>query len=326
MANILADRVLESSVSAGTGVFTLVGPVLGFRAFSAVCAVTDTMPYYIEAVDTVGRPTGEWEYGLGTYSAANQLTRTTVRGSSNAGLTVAFAAGTKLVGLGIAAPNSTATRLEWRDALSVYSKAEVDALIAASIVPSASETEQGKVERLTTSEARAGTDTTRYHSAATLKAAQIQLGTAVIASGTSIDFTDIPAWAKRVTVLFSALSTNGSSPPIAQLGAGSIQAFGYSFSGADVNGSNSCGVASNGNGFALGGRYLPGAASILSGLLQITKVTGNTWAVFGCAQNTGVAYFGGGTVALSGDLDRIRFTTVAGTDSFDAGTVNISWE
>jgi len=128
MPNILADRVLESSVSAGTGVFTLAGAVLGFRAFSAVCAVTDTMPYYIEAVDSLGRPTGEWEYGLGTYSAANQLTRTTIRGSSNAGLAVAFSAGTKLVGLGIAAPNSTATRLEWRDALSVYSVAQVNEL------------------------------------------------------------------------------------------------------------------------------------------------------------------------------------------------------
>lgn len=161
MPNILADRVLESSVSAGTGVFTLAGAVLGFRAFSAVCAVTDTMPYYIEAVDALGRPTGEWEFGLGTYTAANQLTRTTVRGSSNAGLAVAFGAGTKLVGLGIAAPNSTATRLEWRDALSVYSRAEVDALITASLTPAASTTVAGKVELATNTEAQTGTDATR---------------------------------------------------------------------------------------------------------------------------------------------------------------------
>ncbi|MGV3727734.1 hypothetical protein [Hydrogenophaga sp.] len=117
MAHVIADRVLESSITAGTGVFTLAGAVLGFRAFTAVCAVADTVPYYIEAVDDVGRPTGEYEYGLGTYSAANQLTRTTVRGSSNGGLAVSFAAGTKLVGLGIPAPNSAATRLEWRNSL-----------------------------------------------------------------------------------------------------------------------------------------------------------------------------------------------------------------
>jgi hypothetical protein len=117
MAHVITDRVLEASVSAGAGPFTLAGAVLGFQAFSAVCAVTDTVPYYIEAVDEVGRPTGDYEFGLGTYSAANQLTRTTVRGSSNGGLAVAFAAGTKLVGLGVPAPNSADTRLEWRNAL-----------------------------------------------------------------------------------------------------------------------------------------------------------------------------------------------------------------
>lgn len=117
MTHVVADRVLEASTSSGTGPFTLAGAVLGFRAFTAVCAVSDTVPYYIEAVDDIGRPTGEFEYGLGTYSAANQLTRTTVRGSSNGGLAVSFAAGTKLVGLGIPAPNSSSTRLEWRNSL-----------------------------------------------------------------------------------------------------------------------------------------------------------------------------------------------------------------
>lgn len=117
MANILADRVLESSTSSGTGPFTMAGAVLGFRAFSAVCAVSDTVPYYIEAVDDQGRPTGDWEFGLGTYSASNQLTRTTVRGSSNGGLAVSFPAGTKLVGLGVPAPNTAPTRAEWRTAL-----------------------------------------------------------------------------------------------------------------------------------------------------------------------------------------------------------------
>lgn len=117
MSHVLADRVLEASTSAGAGPFALAGAVLGFRAFTEVCAVTDTVPYYIEAVDMDGRPTGDYEYGLGTYSAANQLTRTTVRGSSNGGLAVSFPAGNKLVGLGIPAPNSIPTRQEWRTAL-----------------------------------------------------------------------------------------------------------------------------------------------------------------------------------------------------------------
>ncbi len=119
MAHIVSDRILESSTSAGTGPFTLAGAVLGFRAFSAVCAVSDTVPYYIEAVDDQGRPTGDFEFGLGTYTGANQLTRTTVRGSSNGGLAVSFPAGTKLVGLGVPAPNSTPTRAEWRASLGI---------------------------------------------------------------------------------------------------------------------------------------------------------------------------------------------------------------
>ncbi|MGC4395997.1 hypothetical protein [Hydrogenophaga sp. T2] len=117
MPHVIADRVLEASTSSGTGPFALAGAVLGYRAFSAVCALTDTVPYYIEAVDAAGRPTGDWEFGLGTYSAANQLTRTTIRGSSNGGLAVSFPAGSKLVGLGVPAPNSPTTRAEWRAAL-----------------------------------------------------------------------------------------------------------------------------------------------------------------------------------------------------------------
>ena len=101
MTFITADRVLETSTTTGTGAITLAGAVTGFRAFSAVCATSDTVPYYIEAVDGSGVPTGDWETGLGTYSAANTLTRTTVYASSNSGSAVSFAAGTKRVGLGL---------------------------------------------------------------------------------------------------------------------------------------------------------------------------------------------------------------------------------
>lgn len=117
MPLIIADRVLESSTTTGTGVFTLAGASLGFRAFASVCAVADTVWYYIEGVNSFGVPTGEYEYGLGTYSAANQLTRTTVRGSSNGGSPVNFTAGTKLVGIAPQAPDSSAAKGEWRAAI-----------------------------------------------------------------------------------------------------------------------------------------------------------------------------------------------------------------
>lgn len=97
MAFIVADRVKETSTSEGTGPITLGGAVLGFSAFSARCTTGDTCYYAIQAVDGAGVPTGEWECGLGTYSGANTLTRTTVTSSSNSDAAVSFAAGTKQV-------------------------------------------------------------------------------------------------------------------------------------------------------------------------------------------------------------------------------------
>jgi hypothetical protein len=99
MALVVADRIQESSTSTGTGDFTLAGAGTGFRAFSAVCSTGDTLYYLIEALDANGNPSGDWEVGLGTYSAANTLTRTTPAASSNANAAVDFAAGTKRVSL-----------------------------------------------------------------------------------------------------------------------------------------------------------------------------------------------------------------------------------
>ena len=97
MAHKWADRVLETATTTGTGDFTLAGNVAGFQRFSAACSTGDTVYYDIEGVDANGVPTGEWETGLGTYSASNTLTRTTVIASSNSGAAVNFSGGTKRV-------------------------------------------------------------------------------------------------------------------------------------------------------------------------------------------------------------------------------------
>jgi hypothetical protein len=92
MAHITADRVRQLSTSTGTGTFTLSTTFTGFRAFSSVAAVSDTFWYTIASTTL-----SEWEVGLGTYSAANTITRTTVLASSNAGAAVVFSAGDKEV-------------------------------------------------------------------------------------------------------------------------------------------------------------------------------------------------------------------------------------
>lgn len=97
MTLIVEDRVAETSTTTGTGALTLAGAITGYRTFSSVCSVGDICYYTIEAVDGSGTPTGAFETGIGTYSAASTLTRTTISRSSNANAAVSFAAGTKRV-------------------------------------------------------------------------------------------------------------------------------------------------------------------------------------------------------------------------------------
>lgn len=90
MAQITADRVKETSTTTGTGSYSLAGAVSGFRAFSSVCANTDTV-YYAAVGGT------DWEVGLGTWATGNTLARTTILASSNAGAAVDWIAGTREV-------------------------------------------------------------------------------------------------------------------------------------------------------------------------------------------------------------------------------------
>ena len=99
MSLIWADKVAEVTTTIGTGALALTGPLTGYRAFDDVMVTTDVCHYMITAVDSNGVPTGEWEAGLGTYSATDTLTRTTVHASSNAGAAVNLSAGTKRVAL-----------------------------------------------------------------------------------------------------------------------------------------------------------------------------------------------------------------------------------
>lgn len=99
MAHVTADRVRDTSTTTGTGAFTVSGTApTGYRTFSAVCATSDTFWYAIQH-----QTAAEWEVGLGTYSSANTVTRTTVLASSNANAAVTFSAGTKDVFITLAA-------------------------------------------------------------------------------------------------------------------------------------------------------------------------------------------------------------------------------
>ena len=144
--------------------------------------------------------------------------------------------------------------------------------------------------------------------------------TAKSATSTSVDFTGIPSWVKRVTVMFDGVSTNGSSAVQIQIGSGSVTTSGYS-SLFYINAN----VSTVTSGFSISG--YTGAADARKGVITISLLTGNTYLCNGqVSQTTAIVGHLLGSVALGGVLDRVRITTVNGTDTFDAGTINILFE
>ena len=145
-------------------------------------------------------------------------------------------------------------------------------------------------------------------------------------SGTAIDFTGIPSWVKRVTVIFNGVSTSGTSNLLVQLGTSSgLASSGYNSTTVGINVSTfGGGGSSSAAGYII---QSDSASATRSGHLVATLVSSNTWASshsikFSSTQVT----FGGGDITLSGTLDRVRITTVNGTDTFDAGSINILYE
>jgi hypothetical protein len=160
---------------------------------------------------------------------------------------------------------------------------------------------------------------------ATMGASFISKKTTVTASSTSIDFTSLPSWANRITVMFKGISTNGGSLMLVQLGtSGGVTTSGYVSTSNDLD--NSGGSSANDSTAGMIVR-MSNAANVVNGMMRITHMGSNAWvADHTISVSTVVSCFGGGSVSLGGTLDRVRITTVNGTDSFDAGTVNILYE
>jgi hypothetical protein len=143
-------------------------------------------------------------------------------------------------------------------------------------------------------------------------------------SGTSLTFSSIPNWAKKVTVMFSGVSTSGSSNKLVRIGSGSVATTGYVSTGQNYNSSVGGSTASSTAGFII----CSGAgADTLSGSMTINLISTNNYIADHVMKlNTTYVAFGGGNVTLSGVMDRVVITTVNGTDTFAAGSVNIIYE
>ena len=153
----------------------------------------------------------------------------------------------------------------------------------------------------------------------------ITSGTAIATtSGTSASFTSIPSWVKRIIFVFNNVSHNGFDDMLVQLGSGSFATSGYSATATAGSGGVTTTTTTSGHPAAHG----TNPPSFYNGRAVFENISGNTWVGSSLLLATGTAGYamGASNITLSGVLDRIRLTTTNGTDTFDAGSVNILYE
>jgi hypothetical protein len=173
----------------------------------------------------------------------------------------------------------------------------------------------------------------------TLLAATGNLGPKVLSnaqastSGTFIDFTNIPSWVTRITVIFNGVSLSGTTNFLFQVGTSALGVIttGYNSGATSVSvatASTTNGSASNiTNGITAAG-YGSTAGSTAYGHVVFTLISGNSWVASGNFYVNGAlrTCTFAGAIDLASALDRVRITTVNGTDTFDAGSINILYE
>ncbi len=156
----------------------------------------------------------------------------------------------------------------------------------------------------------------------------INMSAATTATGTSVDFTGLPAGIRRIFVSIVGMSTNGTAIPIMQLGTSSgPETSGYAGAKANHAGAGTTTTNLQASGFDIG---LQAAANVYRGelVLCLSNASTNTWTCigsFGLSNSTNLVCTGGDK-ALAATLDRLRFTTVGGVDTYDAGTITVKWE
>ena len=318
MAFVLKDRVKETSTTTGTGTITLAGAPAGYQGFSSVGDANTTFYSIVMGF--------EWENGIGTYtSSGTALSRDTVLSSSNAGNKVNFSAGTKEVFITYPAGLATAydTPSQSTGALHIPVGTTAQRPTGAS----------GMIRMNSTTGEPEWYDTISGAWVGSIGAVQ---ATAKAynwngsSSNTFINFTGIPSWVKRITVMFNGVSVNGTSIPQIQIGdSGGIETTGYlSISGYISVTINTTRGAAATSGFLLstGGAN----TNTYSGSLIFSLLNSNNWVLTGSVYESGTApggiIFSSGSKTLSDTLTQVRITTVNGTDTFDAGTVNIMYE
>lgn len=149
-------------------------------------------------------------------------------------------------------------------------------------------------------------------------------------SGTSLTFSGIPSWAKRITVMFNNIATSASAPVVIQLGtSGGIVTTGYAGSSGTIrSGAVSSGITQTNSSYFNLYAEVSTLGEAYSGSITICNINSNTWTENGVLASNNSLRIGcsGGYVALGGVLTQLKITTTTGTDTFTNGLVNILYE
>jgi hypothetical protein len=143
-------------------------------------------------------------------------------------------------------------------------------------------------------------------------------------SGAVIEFANIPSWAKRITVMYAGVSLSGTSNPIIQLGTAPST---YTTSGYLGSATTGAGTSINmSDGFIISSSS--SAADIAHGISVLTNLSGLIWSYSSLIgySNQAATRYAAGSITMASTVDRIRIQATNGTDTFDAGTINIMYE
>jgi hypothetical protein len=145
-------------------------------------------------------------------------------------------------------------------------------------------------------------------------------------SGTSFEYTGLPSWVTKITLMLKEVSLSGGDDFLVQLSTGGVYTVtGYLSTSLFIAAATANGSVSDTTGFVILANV---AANSHSGHLVLTRFSAadHTWIASGVVRRSTTAVDAcAGMVTLSGLMDGIRIKA-SGANTFDAGSINIMLE
>lgn len=348
-----SDGAVTVKVSGQTGVVVPVGASVALRINAAGTDVAPALTYQASmtlgtALAATSGGTGQSSYAVGDLLYADTTTtlaKLTV-GAANAVLTSSGTVPQWSATLPVASGGTGAATLAANNVLLGNGTSAVQEVApgtagnvlrsngttwTSSALSSATDTAEGLVELATTAEVQTGTDTTRVITPAGLRNGALVFDTVrTPTSGTTVNFTSIPSWVKRITVVFVELTTASNTGTLQlRLGVGGVVETSNYF--------GAYGLTNSGGGAGAGtwsSSMVVGAGDGASGvtfngsvILTRLSASSNTWiAQSVVTERVGetIVWSAAGSKALAGTLDMVQ--VLLSSSTFSSGSVNIMYE